>query len=100
MGARSLCVDDSLGNTLLVMTSGKLSIMLGRWRTNPIKVGKKIDQVEVLEQQRTALARSLGLIRVREGSSIGGGVQNVLGRRALVVVVLTVRHDEARLWAV
>jgi hypothetical protein len=59
-------------------------------------MGEKIDQVEILKQQRAALARPLGLVWVREGSSIRGGVEDVPGRRISVIVILSVRHCEER----
>ena len=62
VGAGTLGVDDALGDPLA------------------IKVRQHINQVEVLQQQRTALAGPLGLVRMRLGSAIAGGVGD-LGRR-------------------
>lgn len=64
-------MDDTLGDTLA------------------IKVSEQVDQVEVLEKERTILANTLELLGMWYGSSIGCGVDGLLrvleGRSLLVV---------------
>lgn len=64
-----LGVDDTLGDAL------------------PVEVGEQVDEVVVLEEERSALADSLGLVRVWDGDTIGGRVDEVLVDFILLVVV-------------
>ena len=57
ISSSTLCVDDTLGDTLTV------------------EMGQHVNQMEVLEQERTILADSLVLLWVLNGTSIRGGVQ-------------------------
>lgn len=72
VGTTALGVDYTLGNTLAV------------------EVGEQIDQVEVLEEQRTVLADTLRLVGVRHGNAITGGVESVLGGSIAVVNIVAV----------
>lgn len=60
VGSGTLGVDDTLGNALT------------------IEVGKEVDQVEVLEQERTIRADALRSLWVEDGAAIGGGVNRLL----------------------
>lgn len=72
VSATALGVNDTLGDTLAV------------------KVREQIDQVKVLEEQRAVLAHALGLVGVRHGHAIAGGVQGVLRGSVAVVDVVAV----------
>ena len=52
----------------------------------------------VLEKERTVLADTLGLIWVRHGNAIGGGVKSILGFGVSIVEVVAV--DIARTAAI
>lgn len=67
--ATALCVDYALRNALAV------------------EVGEQVDQVEVLEEQRTVLADSLRLVGVRHGNAICGCVKCFLRWLAGIVFV-------------
>lgn len=69
MSTTALGMDDSLGNPFAV------------------EVRDKIDQVEILQQQRTIGADPLGLVGVRHWHAIAGGVDGVLGLCFAVVLV-------------
>lgn len=69
MSTSSLGVNDSLRNSLSV------------------EMGEKVDQVEILEQKRSIDTDSLGLVRMRHGDAIGGGVDAVLGLGMTVSLV-------------
>lgn len=64
VGARTLGVDHTLGDSLAV------------------KVGQQVDQVEVLQQERTITANALGSLGVHDRTAIGRGVD-----RSLIVAV-------------
>jgi len=59
VSTRALGVDDTLRDSLTV------------------EVGKKVDQVEVLEQEGTVLTHTLGLVGVGNGNTIAGSVDSV-----------------------
>lgn len=72
VGTTALSVNDTLGNALAV------------------EVREQINQVEILKEQGTVLAHTLGLVWVRHGNAIAGGVQRVLGGSVAVVDVVAV----------
>ena len=76
----TLCVNNTLGDTLT------------------IEVRKQVDQVVVLEKERTVLADTLGLVGVGHGDTSGGCVDGVLGFRIPIIEVVAV--DIARAVAV
>lgn len=69
MSTTALGMNDSLGNPFAV------------------EVRDEIDQVEILQQQRTVGADTLGLVGMRHGHAIASGVDGVLGRGVAVVLV-------------
>jgi hypothetical protein len=60
------------------------------WDTLAVEVREQVDQVVVLEEKRTVLADTLGLIRVGHGNAIGCCVKGVLGLGASVINVVAV----------
>jgi hypothetical protein len=72
VGTTTLGVNNTLGNTLSV------------------EVREEIYQVEVLEKERTVLADTLDLVRVRHGYTVAGCVEDVLARCIAVIVVIAV----------
>lgn len=48
------------------------------WDPLAVKVCQQIDQVEVLKEERSILANSLGVLRVHDRTAIGGGVDGGL----------------------
>jgi hypothetical protein len=74
MGTAALCVHNTLWNALAV------------------EVGKEIDQVEVLEEERSILAGSLTLVRMRNRRAIAGSVDSLL-RGSVAVGFVRARFD-------
>jgi hypothetical protein len=60
------------------------------WDTLAVEVREQVDQVVVLEEKRTVLADTLGLVRVGHGNAIGCCVKGVLSLGASVINVVAV----------
>jgi hypothetical protein len=71
------------------VSSGTLGMYNTLWNTLTIKMGQQVNQVEILEQERTILSNSLVSLRVCHGASIGGRVDWLLrileGRGGFIV---------------
>ena len=59
------------------MSTAALSVDYTLWNPLAIKVGKKIDQMEVLEEQWPIFTSSLGFVWVWNGGSIGSCVDGI-----------------------
>ena len=69
MSATALSVHNALGNTFA------------------IEVGEEVDQVEVLQEERSILTNALGLVWVRHGDAIAGGVGGFLAGRLAILLI-------------
>ena len=57
------------------------------WDTLTVEVGEEVDQVEVLEEERTVWTSSLGLVWMRHRDAIAGGIEGILGLGIPVISV-------------
>ncbi len=82
-------VADIIGNLELAIGTGSLGVDNTLGDSLPVEMGEKINQVEVLKQERTIGANSLPARRMMDGIAIGGSVHRLLivpkGRCGLLV---------------
>lgn len=63
-------VIESIGRPVDTVCSTTLGVDDTLWDTLAVEVREQVDQVVVLEEERTVLADTLGLVRVRHGNAI------------------------------
>lgn len=82
---------ESLGRLVYTVSSRTLSVNDTLWDTLAVEMGEEIDEVEVLEEKRTTLSDSLGLVWVWHWDTIAGSIDGVLGLRTSIVLIVAVR---------
>ena len=71
-------VADIVGDLELSIGASTLGVNDTLWDSLPVKVCQKVNQVEVLKQQRAVTANALCGLRVEDRTAIGGGVNRLL----------------------